>query len=213
LIAIGIFLTPRTVRIHHALNIYPFPHYVVALVLARIHSRRDAGSGAVRRAASVAVLALLVAGNLLVTALTLEHMRSTGGKGRWSDSLDAFAQELSSRPGTVAVSLDWGFDGPLRFATRDLDLIEPVWSMRSAHRPGRAWRFSGTVHHVYLLFDEDFAVFDFGPKFLATARALDPTSVEIRRHVDLEGDSTFVSVHFTRPHQLTYDGNFTIEFR
>ncbi|MBW2666164.1 MAG: glycosyltransferase family 39 protein [Deltaproteobacteria bacterium] len=213
LIAIGIFLTPRTVRIHHALNIYPFPHYVVALALARIHSRRDAGSGAVRRAASVAVLALLVAGNLLVTALTLEHMRSTGGKGRWSDSLDAFAQELSSRPGTVAVSLDWGFNGPLRFAARDLDLIEPVWSMRSAHRPGRAWRFSGTVHHVYLLFDEDFAVFDFGPKFLAAARELDPTSVEIRRHVDLEGDPTFVSVHFTRPHRLTYDGNFKIKFR
>ncbi len=213
LIAIGIFLTPRAVRIHHALNIYPFPQFVVALTLARIHSRRDAGPGAIRRAASVAALALLVAGNLLVTARTLEHMRSTGGKGRWSDSLDAFAQELSSRPGTVAVSLDWGFDGPLRFAARDLGLVEPVWSMRSAHRPGRAWRFSGSARHVYLLFDEDFAVFDFGPKFLTTARALDPASVEIRRHFDREGDSTFVSVRFARPHQLKYDGNFEVEFR
>jgi hypothetical protein len=213
LVAIGIFLTPRTVRIHHALNIYPFPQYVVALALVRIHSRRGAGSNALRRATSVAALALLVAGNLLVNARTLEHMRSTGGKGRWSDSLDAFSQELSSRPGTVAVSLDWGFDGPLRFAARNLERVEPVWSIRLAHRTGRAWRFSGTPRHVYLLFDEDFAVFDFGPKLLATARALDPESVEIRRHVDREGDSTFVSVRFARPHQLTYDGNFKVELR
>lgn len=213
LIGIGIFLTPRTVRIHHALNIYPFPQYVVALVLVRIHSRRDVRSGAVRRAATVAALALLVAGNILVTTRILDHMRSTGGKGRWSDSLDAFAQELSSRPGTVAVSLDWGFDGPLRFAARDLGRIEPFWAMRSANRPGRAWRFSGNARNVYLLFDEDFAVFEFGPKFLAAVGALDPSSVEIRRHVDREGDPTFVSVRITRPHQITYDGNFEVEFR
>jgi hypothetical protein len=213
LIAISIFLTPRAVRIHHALNLYPFPQYVVALALVRIHARRGAGSDTFRRAVSVAAVALLVAGNLMVTTRTLDHMRSTGGKGRWSDSLDAFAQELSRSPGTVAVSLDWGFDGPLRFAARDLDRAEPFWSMRSAHRPGHAWRFSGNARHVYLLFDEDFAVFDFGPKFLAAARALDATSVEIRRHVDQEGDPTFLSVHFARPHQLTYDGNFSVQLR
>jgi hypothetical protein len=213
LIAVGILLTPRTVRIHHALNIYPFPQYVVALALVRIHSRREGGSGAIRRAASIAALVLLVAGNLLVTTRSLDHMRSTGGKGRWSDSLDAFAHELSSRPDTVAVSLDWGFDGPLRFGARNLEFVEPIWSMRSAHRPGRAWRYSGTARHVYLLYDEDFAVFGFGPKFLAAVRSIDPESVEIRRHTDREGDATFVSVRFARPHRLTYDGEFKLEFR
>lgn len=213
LVTIGIFLTPRTVRIHHVLNIYPFPHYVVAAALVRIHSWRGAESNVLRRTLSLAVLALLVAGNLLVDTRTIEHMRSTGGKGRWSDSLEAFAEELSSRPGSVAVSLDWGFDGPLRFAARDLDRVEPIWTMRLAHRPGRTWRFSGTPRHVYLLFDEDFAVFDFGPKFLAAARALDSDDVEIRRHIDREGDPTFVSVRFARPHLLTYDGNFEVELK
>jgi hypothetical protein len=210
-IAIGIFATPRTVRIHHALNLYPFPHFVVAIALVRVFEGR--GAGALRRAAALAALVGIVGGGLVVCVRTLDHMFETGGKGRWSDSLDAFAQELASEPGAVVVSLDWGFDGPLRFAARDLELVEPIWKMRLARRPGRGWSFDGTPRHVYLLFDEDYAVFDFGPKLLATAQALPPGSVEIRRHLDREGDPTFVSLHFARPHRLAYDGAFRVELR
>jgi hypothetical protein len=109
------------------------------------------------------------------------------------------------------VSLDWGFDGPLRFAERELSTIEPIWAMRRAHRPGRAWRFAGTSRHVYLLFEEDFAVFEFGPKLLAALEGLDPDRVAIRRHLDRAGDPAFVSVRFSGPHRLRYARDFEVE--
>jgi hypothetical protein len=208
-IAAGLFATPRSVRIHHALNLYPFPHFVVAIALVRVYEGR--GAVALRRVAALAALAGIVGGGCYVAVRTLDQIVETGGKGRWSDSLDDFARELSSESGVIVVSLDWGFDGPLRFAARELELVEPIWSMRRAHRPGRAWSFDGTPGHVYLLFDEDYAVFGFGPKLLAAARALPPGSVRVRRHVDRTGDPTFVSLRFARPHRLTYDGDFRVE--
>jgi hypothetical protein len=214
-IALGLFLTPRTVRIHHTLNLYPFPQLVVAIVLVRLWEGAPGGAPArcLRRAAALAALCAILAGSLHVNFRTFETVRKSGGKGRWSDALGDFAVELASQPGTVAVSLDWGFDGPLRFAARDLAAVEPIWEMRKAHLLGRTWRFVGTPQNVYLVFEEDLAVFDFGPQFLAMVRDMAPGSVSIRRHLDREGDLAFLSVRFARPHQLTYGRKFEARLR
>jgi hypothetical protein len=210
-LAAGLFLTPRTVRIHHWLNLYPFPQLVVAIALMRFGAA--AAARPLRRVAATALLAAIVAGSLVVDFRTFEDIRSSGGKGRWSDSLADFAGELAQRPGAVTVSLDWGFHGPLRFAARDLALLEPIWTLRNAHLPGRAWSFAGTPRHVYLVFEDDLAVFDFGPQFLAMARDMEPGEVSIRHHVDREGDLAFLSLRFARDHRLRYDGAFTAELR
>jgi len=214
-IAAGLILTPRAVRIHHFLNLYPFPQLVVAIALVRLWEGAHAGElgGRLRRAGALAVLGAVLAGSFNVDLRTFETIRESGGKGRWSDALGDFAEELASQPGAVAVSLDWGFDGPLRFAARDLALVEPIWKMRRAHLPGHAWRFSGTDRHVYLVFESDLAVFDFGPAFLAMARELPAGTAIIRRHLDREGDLAFLSVRFARPHELTYDGKFEVRVR
>jgi len=208
LLAVGIFLTPRTVRIHHSLNLYPFPQLVVAIALVRFGA---AAARPLRRAAAAALLAAIVAGSLVVNFRTLESLQSSGGKGRWSDALADFAGELAQQPDAVTVSLDWGFHGPLRFAARDLALLEPIWALRRAHLPGRAWSFAGSPRHVYLVFEDYLAVFDFGPQFLAMARELEPEEVSSRRHLDREGDLAFVSLRFAREHRLRYDGSFTAE--
>jgi hypothetical protein len=208
-LAIGIFLTPRTVRVHHTLNLYPFPQLVVAIALVRFGAA--AASRPLRRVAAAAMLAAIVAGSLVVDFRTFESMRSSGGKGRWSNALADFAGELAGRPGSVTVSLDWGFHGPLRFAARDIALVEPIWKLRSSHLPGRAWSFAGTPRHVYLVFEDDLAVFDFGPKFLAMVRDMGPEDVNIRRHLDGEEDLAFLSLRFARDHRLRYDGAFTAE--
>jgi hypothetical protein len=203
------------VRIHHTLNLYPFPQLVVAIVLVRLWEEAPGGAPArrLRRAVASAALCAVLAGSLHVNFRTLETVRESGGKGRWSDALGDFAAELASQPGAVAVSLDWGFDGPLRYAARDLALVEPIWEMRRARLSGRAWTFAGTPRHVYLVFEEDLAVFDFGPKFLAMVRDMAPGRVSIRRHLDREGDLAFLSVRFARPHQLTYGGEFEARMR
>jgi len=111
------------------------------------------------------------------------------------------------------VSMDWGFDGPLRFAARDLALVEPVWTLRQARPPGRPWRFAGGPQHVYLVFEDDLAVFPSGPRFLDFVTGLDARAVVIRRHRDRDGDVAFVSVRFTAPHQLRYASGFEVDLR
>jgi hypothetical protein len=214
LIALGLFLTPRAVRIHHALNLDPFLHVVVAIALVRL------GSGAaglrvspVRRALAAVALAGLLAANVALDLRTATTIRDSGGKGRWSDAIGAFGEELSNHPGDVAVGMDWGFAGPLRFVARELPVAEPVWALRDVGRSQPEWRFDGTPRHVYLVFDDDLAVFEFGPKFLARVRALDPSEVTIRRHLDREGDLAFLSVRFERSHQWVYRGDFEVELR
>jgi hypothetical protein len=214
-IALGVFLTPRAVRIHHIMNLCPFPQLVVAVALVRLWEGAPAGGPArlLRRALASAVLCAVVVGSLHVDFRTLETIRESGGKGRWSDALGEFAAELASQPGAVAVSLDWGFDGPLRFAARNLARVEPIWKMRRVHPEGRVWRFSGTDRHVYLVFEGDLSVFDFGPEFLATARGMPTEDVRIRSHLDREGDLAFLSVRFSGPHELAYGEEFEVRMR
>jgi uncharacterized membrane protein len=211
-IAAGLFLLPRGVRIHHTLNLYPFPQVVVAVALVRLHSAGRGGALA-RRLAAAALLLAVLAGSLAVNVRTLATIRESGGKGRWSDALAGFGAELAEQPGAVVVSLDWGFHGPLRFAARDLPGVEPIWTLRGVGRARRAWSFNGTPQHVYVFFDEDLAVFDFGRKFRAMLGGVPPESVNVRRHLDREGDLAFLSARFARPHRLTYAGEFEVELQ
>ncbi len=165
------------------------------------------------RGAALTALAAALASSLAVDAETLAMLRRSGGKGRWSDTIGAFGAELAREPGAVAVSLDWGFDGPLRFAARDLALLEPVWELRQNRLPGGAWRFSGGPQHVYLVFEKDLAVFPSGPRFLDRVRSLDAEAVQIRRHLDRDGDVAFLSVRFFGPHRLRYTSEFEVDLR
>ncbi len=79
---------PGAVRAHHMLNLMPFTHLLVATVIVAI-----VGSGAGRVVAAVAVLAI-VTSSATVTARTRELVSETGGRGRYSNALDAFAAEL-----------------------------------------------------------------------------------------------------------------------
>jgi hypothetical protein len=208
----GILLTPRAVRIHHILLAVPFPQLVVAVVLVRLWDLPAAAGATLRlgRGVAAAALCAVLLSNLGVDLRTLAAIRESGGKGRWSEGIGAFARELAAQPGSVAVSLDWGFDGPLAYAARDLTRIEPVWTLRSPRRPGHPWQLRGGPGHTYLLFEDDLAVFDYGSSFLAAVRKLDPERVTVRRHLDRQGDVAFLSVRISAPHRLVYDREFEV---
>jgi hypothetical protein len=209
---VGIVLMPAAERIHHVMNVYPFPHLVVAMALVdlwRMRSRDGAARIPTRVAAAVLAGAVLAA-SPVVTLRTLGTIQKTGGKGRWSDALARFGAELESRPHQVVVSLDWGFDGPLRFTARQLDLLEPIWKLRRPRQGVGSWTFDGTPQHVYLLHPEEYAVFDYGASLLDAIYRLPPASAAIRWHRDRSGDPAFVSVRFTDAHRLVYRGSFEI---
>ena len=202
----GIALTPRAVRIHHFLNAWPLPQLVVA-VAAREGWRR-LGSPAARGLIALALLAACL-GAAHASLVTLELMRSTGGKGLWSDAVVRLAPELA---GARVVALDWGFAGPLRWADPSLRVDEPIWRLRGRARARR--EIEGDATSVYLLHERRFAVFPFGPALLDALAAVPADAWRLERHPDRSGDTAFVSLRFDGPHRLAYSGGrFEVEMR
>jgi hypothetical protein len=180
---IGFLLMPGARRIHHVMNAWPFPQLTVAIAVVELW-RLGAVRGRGRitpRAAAFGAAGVVIASSLFVGLHTLETIRATGGKGRWSDALARFADELAARPGAVVVSLDWGFDGPLRFTAPDLELVEPIWKLRGSAKRGETWIREGTPEHVYLLYGDEYALFDFGAALLEAVGSLPPGSATISR--------------------------------
>jgi hypothetical protein len=200
-------LLPSAVRAHHMLNLLPFTQLLVTAVGAQL-----AGSRSARIAIGLA-LAGVLASEAHVTWRTREEIAATGGRGRWSNSLNDFAGEIGLDPAAVAISLDWGFHEPLLFLTNKQGLIEPIWTIPQLLRRGRPWVHSGDANHHYLVRDAPYDLFQLGPKLLAAARKTDSALTEIRAHTDRQGDPAFYSVRFTRPHQLVYSGEFEIRFQ
>jgi hypothetical protein len=210
---VALLLLPRAVRIHHVLNITPFPQLVVAAAaveLWRAGARPAAGrlARAAPRALAAAGLAAVLAGHLLVDLRTLAEIRS-GGRGRWSDALAGYARELAAEPGTPVVSLDWGFHAPLRFLAPQLDLREPVWTLLGA--AGTGARLEGAPGTVYLVQDPRYRVFDLGQELVAAVARLPAGSASVRAHPDRRGETAFLSVRIARPHRLVYRERLEVE--
>jgi len=117
LICMGVFFacavaTPGASGHHHILNIYPFPHLLVGVMLAD-------GTAALNRngrqrlplaslGAGVILLAL-VASNLALLDNTSRALQQTGGTGRWSDAIYGVADDLRQRPADAPIyAMDWG---------------------------------------------------------------------------------------------------------
>jgi hypothetical protein len=211
----GFLLMPAAERIHHVMNAWPFPQLTVAIAVVELW---QAGAAPARRrvvlrGAAIAITGAVLAGGLVISLQTLETMRQTGGKGRWSDALGRFAVEEARRPGSVVVSLDWGLDGPLRFAAPELETVEPIWKLQRSGKRGEGWFYEGEPEHVYLLYVDEFALFDFGASLLEAVASLPPGSATIRTHLDRSGDPTFLSVRIAQPHRLVYRRGFEVRLR
>jgi hypothetical protein len=214
LIPIGVLLTPRAIRIHHALLAVPFPQLLVAVAATDAwNSRPKTAAGRQwMRAAAVFAVAAAIIGSLRVDLATMDTIRETHGRGRWSDAIGQFAVGLQSPDVTrVAVSLDWGLYLPLRFADRNSTLVEPIWQLvrRRATQP---WHFEGSEQHVYLFFEPQFAVFRYGQQFMDAVARLPSDRVTIAHHSDASGDPVFVSVRLHGRHRLQYTGKFEIQW-
>lgn len=199
----GILATPRALRAHHFLNVLPFPQLVVAAVSVALW-RRAVGGAALRIGARL--LATLLVGATLVSSLrldlaTLELLRERGGRGLWSHAVEELARQLPA--GTRVVSLDWGFDGPIRFVAPDATTEEPIWRLR---RRGRPTTLEGGPEDLYLVHEPRYAVMPYGDAFLDALGRLPEAAVQVEIHRDRAGEAVLRSVRFARPHTLVYRG-------
>ena len=189
---------PGGVRIHHALNIYPFPHLLIAWVLARA-----ASAGGALRSVALASAAIIAISGVATFHQALAFSAETGGRGRWSHALNDFAGELDASD-AVVLSLDWGFHETLGFLTRGPTLIDAYPRIPAMVSQRGVWESAGSPEHVYLVHDEPYDLFGYGPLFLRAAARLPPAQVTLRRHLDGEGELAFVSVRFARPHRIVF---------
>lgn len=194
------------VRAHHMLNLAPLPQLIVAAAV--VGAWRASGTittvrvGA-RVAAAIALL-LCVASNIAVIAGTAETIRETGGTGRFSRSVEDFAQRFDALDDAEAhelVSLDWGLHMPVHFSTTRVVTAEPIWAIGQALSSGRGWKRDGSANTIYLFHQGRNDLFGFGEAFARLLRIHDGR-VRVEVHRDGRGDIVFRSARFDGDHSL-----------
>jgi hypothetical protein len=179
--------------------VYPFPHLVVALAVARFWPGRrraepgSAGPNALvpSSALAAALFVLLLASQLLALCNTQRLIRQTGGRGRWSDALSAFARQVNGRSDLTLVSLDWGFNEQLAFLTDGPALDEPFWR-ENTFAPRSA-------NCIYLAHPPEYSLTPFGLGFLEWSRGAGSNEVEVLPWCDHQGRVAFYSLRYRRP--------------
>jgi hypothetical protein len=207
----GLLAMPAADRVHHALNVYPLPHLIVAVAGVALWDAID-GTGVLRRTGRYALIALfflLVASGARVIDRTADLVERTGGRGLWSDASTRLANELD-RPEITFVCLDWGFQQTLAFQTERARLVDALWKLKWGQHQLRPWTIRGGPDHVYLLHLGDTDVFGFGAPFMEAVGELDPDSVEVETWNDREGQPAFTAVRILAAHVVTYRDGFHI---
>jgi len=213
LLALGMWLLPGAVRAHHALNLMPLPHLAIGLVVARWAGAGGEPSPPWRRTTALVVVAGVAASQLWLVAETSALIERTGGRGRFTDAIQAFAAEVDLEPGAEVVSLDWGFHEPLLLLTDRVALREPIWSIAPTLAAGRPWQHDGDGATRYLVHESRYDLFGLGEKLLDAARRLPDAERTIRAVSDRAGGTAFVVVRFPFPHRLVFSGAFFVKAR
>jgi hypothetical protein len=190
----GFLLLPGAKRIHHALLIYPFPHLIVTAALVRLWRGKPAVAGdvSIRRVLVVGAGLLLLAGHLFAVQRTSRLIGETGGRGWWSNALDAFGHEVNGRTDLTIVSLDWGFNEQLLFLTDGPRLSEPFWQLA----PDEKLEFTLSPDTVYLIHPPEYALFSYFTQISNYLPATDSRKAEVRAWRDRENQVAFYSIRF-----------------
>jgi hypothetical protein len=193
LITIGVLVLPGAVRIHHAILAFPFPQLIIAVACTFFWERPTiTGIRYTTRAAIAAAILILVGSDLLAISKTEKLAAETGGRGRWSDSLDRFCQEYKSRSDLVIASLDWGFNEQVAFLTDAPKLVEPFWRFPEYKELPP---LPQQPKYVYLAHSPDYSLFRYDLIYLEALRD-GAENVEIKPYSDRQGRVVFYTIRF-----------------
>jgi hypothetical protein len=121
---------------------------------------------------------------------TEQLIQQTGGRGRWSESLDAFCRENRSRSDLTIVSLDWGFNEQLMFLTDGPELAERFWGFDQSLPV-----MPTGPHYLYLVHPPKYSEFRYDQAYLNAAQK-SGQKVQIEPHFDRENEIAFYVIRF-----------------
>ena len=192
LVTLGVFLLPDAIRIHHATLVYPLPHLVLAATIVTFWQNRVRSAKidlAIAAVVAIAVVALIAA-EFQTTVSTEKLIRETGGRGRWSESLNSFCRENRDQSHLKIVSLDWGFNEQLAFLTGGPELSEPFWQFNQTLPP-----LPPDPNCIYLAHPAEYSVLKYDVGYLSQLQA-GGANVEITPHLDRQNQVAFYTIRF-----------------
>ncbi|PYL36947.1 MAG: hypothetical protein DMF34_12180, partial [Verrucomicrobia bacterium] len=187
LITVGVFALPDAVRIHHAFLVFPFPQLIIATLIALTWNPTPS------RFIGLLATAIICVGGLVSIAATQKLIRETGGRGRWSESLDAFCRENRNRSDLTIVSLDWGFNEQLTFLTDGPQLSEPFWEFNQTLPP-----LPADPNYIYLAHPAEYSVLKYDVAYLNQLQSGN-VNVEVTPHFDRQNEVAFYTIRFRSP--------------
>jgi hypothetical protein len=188
LITLGVFLLPDAVRIHHAVLVFPLPQLIIGAVIGLIWN-----SGRLQRTISLVAVILVCLSGLRSIAATQKLIQDTGGRGRWSETLNQFCRETRDRTDLTIVSLDWGFNEQLAFLTDTPHLLEPVWNFNQTLAP-----LPPDPNYIYLAHPAEYSVLKYDVAYLNQLQK-SGADVEITPHPDRQNEVAFYTIRFRSP--------------
>jgi len=187
LITLGVFLLPDAVRIHHAVLVFPLPQLIIGAVIGLVWN-----SGRLQRTISLVAVVLVCLSGLRAIVATQRLIQGTGGRGRWSESLNQFCREIRDRSDLTIVSLDWGFNEQLIFLTDTPHLLEPVWKFNQTLAP-----LPPNPNYIFLAHPAEYSVLKYDVAYLDQLRT--SPNAEITPHFDRENEVAFYTIRFRSP--------------
>jgi Dolichyl-phosphate-mannose-protein mannosyltransferase len=189
----GVLFLPGAVRIHHAILAFPFPQLIIITAFALVWDAT--GKRFAQRAVRIAVivsLVLLVATQVYAIAKTEKLIADTGGRGRWSNALDAFCRENRDRSDLVIASLDWGFNEQVAFLTDRPQLVEPFWAFSRYH--GNLPALPQRSNYIYLAHSPVYSLVGYDVSYLNELQT--SGEIDIQPQSDRQGQVVFYTIRF-----------------
>jgi len=188
LITLGVFLLPDAVRIHHSVLVYPLPQLLIAGVIGLFWN-----SARLQRTIVVISVAIVCLSGLRSIAATEKLVRDSGGRGRWSESLNQFCREIRDRSDLTIISLDWGFNEQLIFLTGGPQLSEPFWEFNQTLP-----QLPPNPDYIYLAHPPEYSVLKYDVAYLDQLQKAG-ASLEITPHLDRQNEVAFYTIRFRAP--------------
>ena len=190
----GVLLLPGAVRIHHAILPFPLPQLIIVTAFALLWNTK--GKRFARRAVRIVAIVsfvLMAATQVYAIAKTEKLIADTGGRGRWSNALDAFCRENKERSDFVIASLDWGFNEQHAFLADQPQLVEPFWAFPRYN--GRLPALPQRSGYIYLVHSPEYSLFGYDLIYLNGLQTIGE-AVDIQPHSDRQGQVVFYTIRF-----------------
>jgi len=190
----GVLFLPGAIRIHHAILAFPLPQLIIVTAFALLlNAAGDGLATRLVRIAAIVSLVLLAFTQVYAIAKTEKLIADTGGRGRWSNALDAFCQENKDRSDLVIASLDWGFNEQVAFLSDKPQLVEPFWAFPRYN--GRLPALPPRSGYMYLAHSPEYSLFGYDVSYLKELES-SGEAVDIEPHSDRQGQVVFYTIQF-----------------